>query len=46
MKYIEFKNRYQNTPFINVSNLEGLESSGFSLRDNIGKWGKKAMCTG
>jgi predicted transcriptional regulator of viral defense system len=41
MNYIEFKNRYQNTPVINISNLEGLESSGLSLRDNISKWGKK-----
>jgi predicted transcriptional regulator of viral defense system len=41
MKYIEFKNKYQNVPVINVSNLEGLKSSGFSLRDNINKWVKK-----
>lgn len=41
MKYIEFKNSYQNTPIINISSLEGDEDNGLSLRDNINKWGKK-----
>jgi len=41
MTYIEFKNKYQNIPIINLASLKGTVKNPESLESNINKWVKK-----
>jgi predicted transcriptional regulator of viral defense system len=41
MKYLNFKNSYQNVPVFNISALEGAALNKSSIRDNINKWTRK-----
>jgi len=41
MNYIGFKNRYQDTPVINLASLQGLSKNPVSLTSNVNKWVKK-----
>lgn len=41
MNYNTFKNSFRNTPVINISSLEGVDTGSKSIRDNINKWTKK-----